>query len=133
MSIRAIDYYVKNLPFDVRQEIFKRLKDVNPARVEELLEKEQNYTSFRNKGFSDDDITEALQQSSCDFGAVNNVMTDNERYPLFENPLDTYRSALQYVELLKKTKEEELIEKFGCAWEEYVPRVYKKKLDERSK
>lgn len=130
MSIRAIDYYVKNLPLDVRQEIFKKMDDVNPVRVSELLEKDQNYKSFRYKGYSDDDILEALKQSSLDFEAVNNIMTENERYPLFDNVKDTYKSSLQYVDLLKRCKEEELIEKFGCTWEEYIPQIYKKKEDE---
>jgi hypothetical protein len=98
MSIRAIDYYIKKLSFDARQEIFKGLDNINPIRVEELLEKEQNYTSFRNKGFSDEDIMKALEQSSRDFEAVNNIMTENERYPLFDEPSDTYKSSLQYVE-----------------------------------
>lgn len=47
--IRAIQYYIKNLPFDVRQEIFKRLGDINPIIIKQLLEKEQNYKSFREE------------------------------------------------------------------------------------
>lgn len=34
MSIRMIDYYVKNLPFDARQEIFSALERVNVNAVE---------------------------------------------------------------------------------------------------
>ena len=39
MTIRMIDYYVKNLPFDARQEIFYALERVNVLEVEKMLEK----------------------------------------------------------------------------------------------
>lgn len=50
MSIRMIDYYIKGLPMKIRQEIFRKIDDVNPIRVNELLEKSENYKSFRDRG-----------------------------------------------------------------------------------
>lgn len=57
-------------------------------------------------------------------------MIENERYPLFDNAKDTYKSALQYLDLLKDCNEEELIKKFGCTWEDYVPKICPKKENE---
>lgn len=127
MKLREIDYYIKDLPFMVRQEIFKRLDNVNSIRAKYLLEKEQNYTSYRSMGLSDEDILKQLNKSAFDFEAVNEVMIENERYPIFEDPRDTYQSAKIYFEILTKRSDEELVEKFGCIFEEYVPRIYKKK------
>ena len=129
MANREIDYYIKNLPFDVRQEIFRLLDEINSSRVKELLEKPEGYPSFKSMGYSPEKILKTLQQSSNDFKKANNYMMENERYPLFGNPEDTYQSSLEYVEILRKKTEEELLEKFGCAWEEYVPRVLKKNKD----
>ena len=36
MSIRMVDYYVKGLPFDARQEIFNALEKVNVLAVEKM-------------------------------------------------------------------------------------------------
>lgn len=62
MSIRMIDYYVKNLPFDARQEIFNALEKVNVLAVEKMLEKETGYPRFRSVGYSDEDIASHLKK-----------------------------------------------------------------------
>lgn len=129
MANREIDYYIKNLPFDVRQEIFRLLDEINSSRVKDLLEKPEGYPSFKSMGYSSEKILRTLQQSSNDFRKANNYMMENERYPLFSAPEDTYQSSLEYVEILKKKTEKELLEKFGCTWEEYVPRILKKNKD----
>ena len=129
MLDREIDYYIKGLSFDVRQEIWKRLDDINEIRVKQLLEKNEGYPAFRRMAYTDKDILTALNISTTKFQAVNDYMMENERYPLFTNSKDTYNSSLEYVELLRRKKKEELEEKFGCTWEEYIPKVYKKKPD----
>ena len=129
-TIRAIDYYIKNLDFDVRQDIFKALDNIGNFKVKCLLEKNEDYPIFRSMGLTDEQISDQLIKATGKFSAVNNIMTDNERYPLFEKPEDTYESSKQYVELLTKQEEKALIEKFGCTWEDYVPKIYKKKLKE---
>lgn len=121
MSIRMIDYYIKGLPMKIRQEIFRKIDDVNPIRVNELLKKSENYKSFRVKGYSDCDIIMALQDSARDFAAVNEVMVKNGRPPLFKKPSDTYESSKRYLELLKREDEETLVKYFGCTWDEYIP------------
>lgn len=126
IRIRAIDYYIKNLPFDVRQEVYKKMKKVNPTIVNYLLERDMNYPSFRKIVLSEEGIEKWLAKSTANFEAVNNVMTENERYPLFEDAADTYKSAAEYVELLKLRTDEELVNMFGCTWEEYTPKIYKK-------
>ena len=39
MSVRMVDYYVKHLPFDSRQEIFAALEKINPLSVEKNVGK----------------------------------------------------------------------------------------------
>ena len=126
MSNRELDYYMKNLPFDVRQEIINRIDKINSAIVKELLEKNEGYPSFKSMGYSKENVLTLLKQSTERFKNVNDIMIENERYPLFSNPKDTYNSSLEYVEILKKKTPEELLEKFGCTWEDYKPLIYKK-------
>ena len=130
MINREIDYYIKGLPFDVRQEIWKRLDIINSARVKELLEKNEGYPSLKCVGYSPENILAILKKCSERFQSVNDYMMENGRYPLFTDSNDTYKSSLEYVEILKKKTTEELLEIFGCTWEEYVPRVYQKKIIE---
>ena len=61
---------------------------------------------------------------------MNDFMIENERYPIFSDSKDTYLSSTEYVEVLKKKTPDELRNKFGCEWKDYVPRVYKKKQDD---
>lgn len=121
MSIKMIDYYIKGLPMDIRQEIFRRMDDVNIIRVYELMEKNNNYKSFHEIGYSDCEIIKVLQESARDFAAVNEVMVKNGRPPLFKEPSDTYESSKRYLELLKREDEETIAKYFGCTWEEYIP------------
>ena len=58
MTNREIDYLVKNLPLKVRQEIFKRLDDINPVDVRMLLERDDEYPSFRMLGYTTEGIEE---------------------------------------------------------------------------
>lgn len=50
MSIKMIDYYIKGLPMDIRQEIFRRMDDVNIIRVHELMEKTIIINRFMKSG-----------------------------------------------------------------------------------
>lgn len=127
---RVIDYYIKGLPLGVRQDIFKGLQDIGSMTIKCLLEKKEGYPKYKRMGLSDEQILNQIERAKEEFEAVNNIMMKNERYPLFEDSSDTYKASGEYIELLKKRKEEELIEKFGCTFEEYIPRIYKKKVDE---
>lgn len=140
-----IDYYVKNLPFDARQEIFNALEKVNVLAVEKLLEKEKGYPRFRSVGYSDEDIASHLKKKSLHFQWVNELMVKNGRPPLFADPSDTYESSLRYVEIMRRYREREsdspypsltdfgkrremvdvLIEKMGCTWNDYIPERYR--------
>lgn len=121
MNERPIDFYIKGLPFDVRQEIFKRLDDAGVGKIEKLLEKPIGYPRYRSMGYTDEQIARQEAKSTARFSAVNAVLAENGRPPLFSDPGDTYRSALEYTVLLKKQTAEELTERFGCLWNEYVP------------
>ena len=121
MNDRPIDFYIKGLPFDVRQEIFKRLDAVGCGKIEKLLEKPVGYPIFRSMELTDKEIKEQETKSTVRFAAVNAVFSENGRPPLFSDPSDTYQSAMEYAVLLQKHTAEELIERFGCLWDEYVP------------
>lgn len=74
-------------------------------------------------GYTDEDIQVLLNQCTQRFRAVNDYMEQNGRYPLFTDPTDTYRSALEYGDLLKERTAEELIGFFSCTWQDYEPRT----------
>lgn len=124
MKDRAIDFYIKGLPFESRQNIFEGLENIGVRTVERLLEKDEDYPSYKRMKYNDEQIRQQVFQSVPRFQAINNIMIQNERYPLFSNPEDTYQSAMEYVNLLKKKTKEELLQEFGCSWEEYVPKKY---------
>lgn len=130
MANRSIDYYIKGLGIGVRQEIFNMLRDVNPSIVKKLLEKEDDYPTWRRMGIDNDGIQMLLSKSVAKFSSINKIMIENERPPLFESSKDTYKAAQKYVDLLKEKTEEELKEEFGCSWEDYVPTTYQAKRSE---
>lgn len=130
MANRSIDYYIKNLSIDVRQDIFNLLREINPSIVQKMLEKEENYPSWRSMGIKDNEIQMMLSASSTKFSSINKLMTDNERPPLFTRPKDTYGCAQKYVDLLKEKTPEELKREFGCSWEDYVPAKYQEQVAE---
>ena len=144
MTIRMIDYYVKGLPFDARQEIFNALERVNVLAVEKMLEKEEGYPRFRSVGYTNEDIEVHLRKKSLHFERVNELMIKNGRPPLFTDPANTYESSLRYVEIMRRYRQSEndskypsltdfgkerewvdiLIEKMGCTWDDYIPESY---------
>ena len=144
MTIRMIDYYVKNLSFDTRQEIFAALERINVNAVVKMLEKEKGYPAFRSIGYSDEEIASHLRKKSAHFQRVNDIMIANGRPPLFADSNDTYQSSLRYVEIMRRYRESEsdlaspsltdfgkrremvdvLIQIMGCTWKDYVPETY---------
>ena len=137
MTDRMIDYYVKNLPFDARQEIHKALERINPRAVEKMLEKNEGYPSYRSMGYTEENIAHQLQIHIQRFQYVNDLMIKNNRPPLFDDPTDTYESSKRYIEIthryghpafsafgIRSRPKEELIRIMGCTWAEYVPEIY---------
>ena len=129
MNERAVDFYIKGLPFDDRQEIFKRLETVAP-KIEKLLEKPLGYPRYRSVSYTDEQIASQESKGSARFRAVNDFVLSVGRCPFFSNPDDTYTSATEYAELMKKRTKEELDELFGCPWEEYVPKIMPRGAEE---
>ena len=124
MNDRPIDFYIKGLPFDDRQVIFKRLEACLAGKMEKLLEKPIGYPRFRSLGYGDAEIARQEAKSTARFRAVNEYMHTCGRPNLFSNPEDTCQPAKEYVDLMAKTSKEALQERFGCPWEEYVPAVW---------
>lgn len=144
MTIRMIDYYVKHLPFDARQEIFEALAQINENRIEKILEKDKGYPIYRSMGYTDEQIANQLRKTTVKFQNANELMIENGRPPLFDDPFDTFKSALRYVEIMRKYRQDEtdskyhtrdifgkeiewadvLVEKMGCSWDDYIPDKY---------
>jgi hypothetical protein len=121
MNDRPIDFYIKGLPFDDRQEIFRRMEACLAGKMEKLMQKHIGYPIFRSLGYGEEEIARQEAKSTARFRAVNEYMRTCGRPDLFSDPEDTCQSAYEYVDLLKKVSKEELKERFGCTWEEYVP------------
>ena len=130
MANRAIDYYIKNLSIEARQDIFNMLREINPSIVQKMLEKEDGYPSWKSMGINDSEIQMMLDASSQKFSAINKLMLDNKRPPLFAKTKDTYNCAQKYVDLLKEKTPEELQKEFGCSWEDYKPAKYERETEE---
>ncbi len=126
MNDRPIDFYIKGLPFDDRQEIFRRMEGCLAGKMEKLMQKPIGYPIFRSLGYGDEEIARQEAKSAVRFRAVNEYMHTCGRPGLFSDPEDTCRSAQEYVTLLTKASKEALREQFGCPWEEYVPKVWEK-------
>lgn len=121
MNDRAIDYYVKGLEFDIRQEIFAAIERINMSHVDKMLEMPIGYPRYKSMGYTDEQIKHQKEIGIERFMRVNELMTINGRKRLFPEPEDTYKSSVIYVHLMKKQSIEELLEEFGCLWEDYMP------------
>lgn len=148
MSIRMVDYYVKHLPFDARQDIFTALDQINPLTIEKILEKVKGYPRYRSVGYTDEDIANQLRKMSVRFQKVNELMIQHNRPPLFADTTDVYACSLRFVEIMRRYREREsdsalpdltdfgvrremvdaLIKIMGCTWQDYVPQTYKNSI-----
>ena len=95
MTIRMIDYFVKGLSFDARQEIFAALERITASAVKKMLEKNEGYPAYKSMFYTDEDIVNHLRKFTERFRRVNELMLQNGRPPLFADPEDTYRSSLR--------------------------------------
>lgn len=114
MASRALDYYTEGLPIEVRQKLFHHMKDeISPTMIRWFLEKDDGYPSFHSCGFSDDNIASIGATYVEKFELANQVMADNERPPLFSDPHDSYKSAQEYMQIMRERSDEELAGIFG--------------------
>ena len=122
---RKLDFYIKGLPLIVRKNIYKKMEDINPVCVGYLLEKPQGYPHFTRIHYTQENIDRYIGNMKILFDNANNYMMENKRYPVFSNTNDSYKSATEYVDLLKVRPPEELEQEFGCTFQDYIPREYK--------
>ena len=122
---RKIDFYIKGLSMDVRQNVFKKMDAINPISVEHLLEKPEGYPYFKSIHYTQSDIDQYLQRMKKLFDDANNYMIENQRYPIFLNTNDSYKCAQEYIDVLTLRPLTELEKEFGCSFQDYVPRVYR--------
>lgn len=122
MADRALDFYVKGLSIDVRQRVFDFMKnEISETMMRWFREKDDGYPSLRACGYSDDEIRIICESYAPKFELVNQMMAENDRPPLFTDPHDACLSASEHAELMKLRASGELLELFGCTYEEYVP------------
>lgn len=120
MADKMLDYYMKGLPIGVRQALFHHMSfEISETMVRWFLEKEDGYPSFRSCGFSDEEIGLIGETYAAKFEHANQVMAENGRPPLFGDPHDSYWSAREHTELMKKRSGEELAAMFGCSFADY--------------
>lgn len=130
MAERVLDFLMKGLSIDARQEIYNKFNEsVSPTMMKYFLEKEEGYTSFKSSGYTDEEIAQVEEMYSHKFEEINQMMEDNEREPIFSNPADSYVTAQEYVDIFKQRTKEELMERFGTDYAGYQPKVLKKKLE----
>ncbi|MCD7808041.1 MAG: hypothetical protein LUH02_01760, partial [Erysipelotrichaceae bacterium] len=122
--MRKVDFLIKGLPVKTRRRFFKLMNNINPVSVEYLLDKPNNYKLLKSMNYTDENIENYLTRKTIDFKAVNDFMLDNNRYPIFTNPNDTYQSSIEYHELINMQPIENLINEFGCKYANYVPKSY---------
>ena len=121
---RALDYYMKGLSIEVRQNLFMYFKlEISDTMIKYLLERDDGYPSFRSCGFTDDNIAQIGEMYSERFLHINDVMAKNSRPPLFSDTNDAYTSAREYVEIWTQRSAEELEGMFGCSYSDYVPKT----------
>ena len=122
MTGRALDYYAKGLPIDARQRLFDHMdREISETMMKWLAERKEGYPSLCGCGFSDGQIRQIGESYVEKFEHPNQVMADYGRLPLFGDSHDSFRSAQEYLELMKIRSDEELLQLFGCSFEDYVP------------
>ena len=123
---RILDYYDKGLDMDTRiYQLFEYLtREISPTFCRYFTEKSTGHKSFRSMGMNDEQIRIMEQKYAEKFCHVNSIMISHDRMPLFPDPDDTARSSAEYLELMKIRSREELIEIFGCTYDEYQPLPY---------
>jgi len=121
---KALDYYMKGLPAEVRQALLHHMKtEVSETIIRWFPEKEDGYPSFRSCGFSDDEIELIGETYAEKFEHANQVMAANGRPALFSDPHDSYLSAREHAEIMRGRSDEELARMFGCSFADYIPEV----------
>jgi len=109
MADKALSYYTKGLPIEVRQRLFSHLRnEISDTMIKWFLEKPDGYPSFRSCGFSDDDIKAVAATYAERFRHANEIMAANGRAPLFSDPDDSYLSAREYRDLMKQRTDDKL-------------------------
>lgn len=121
---RKIDYYLRGLNLEERQNIWQALDNINPNTIRNLLEEKLGYPSLKGMYFSEEDIREYINRAVSKFIAANNLMIKYHRYPIFSDPYNTYQSSQEYSDVMQQRTEEELLKIFGCIWDEYIPKEY---------
>ena len=121
---RKIDFHIRGLSLDVRQEIFRKIDNINSVSVGYLLEKPEGYPHFKRLKYATEETNAYFQNIKARFDEVNAFMIAHGRYPLFSNTEDSYLSAVEYTEIMRMRPLPELEEEFGCSFLEYVPPVY---------
>ena len=122
MSDRALDFYMKDLPIGIKQELFDHMyRGISETMMKWFREKPEGYPSLHKCGFSDDDLQLIFDAYVPKFEKANRIMAEYGRAPLFSNPHDAYQSGVEYEETMKLRTDEEILEYIGCSFADYEP------------
>ena len=98
----TLDHLMKGLSIEFRQKMFSYLKhDISSITIKWLLEKPEGYPSYHACGFTDEQIEIICDSYAERFARANQMMAEVGRPPLFSDPRDSYRCALEYVALME--------------------------------
>lgn len=104
MAHRCLDYHLAALPVDARHEIYSLLWRISTPTIERILQNDP----------------EILKTASENFRKFNEALIRLGRKPVFTDPEDLHRCAMEQIELTRLRPDEELYGMFGCTPEEYI-------------
>lgn len=120
MATRALDYYLESIPKEYYRQLFRLLHGIGTEAIQPLLQKNQDYQLYRLMGYDDHAIEAQLHRASENFQAFNDFLVSLGRPPVFSDPSDTYRCALEQIELMRQRSITELHALFGCTPQEFI-------------
>lgn len=103
---RIIDNLTSYLNLEERQTLAEKIKDLPEQTIQMILEKDNNYPSFRSMGYSNEDIINVNKKLSSLFIDINKYMIGKGIPPLFTDPSNTYLSSQECEHIISKQDEE---------------------------
>lgn len=104
MAKRMMDYSLAALPKGTWRQLFPLMRHIGTPVIEKILQHDP----------------ETLEKAPEYFREFNDFLIRLGRKPVFSDPGDPVRCAMEQVELMRLRPDEELFERYGCTPEEYI-------------
>lgn len=124
--MRKTDFYLKGMNLLVKQELYRLIDNAGPNECEKIANR-----NLLEK-LHEDSRKLFLERKWYQFAIINDFLIARNRQPLFSNPSDVKQSAIEYIDAMKYYLDDSfgrcsiLEEFFGCTFDEYVPKPYRK-------